>query len=64
MKIIGITYYDGSENIVLKSDSSLLVNRKPLFVPERVTDLQALPCIVLRVSRWCTNKQAIGRRKA
>lgn len=51
MKIIGITYYDGSENIVLKSDSSLLVNRKPLFVPERVTDLQALPCIVLRVSR-------------
>ena len=36
---------------MLKSDSSLLVNRKPLFVPERVTDLQALPCIVLRVSR-------------
>ncbi|MBR0309770.1 MAG: hypothetical protein IJQ97_02680 [Paludibacteraceae bacterium] len=51
MKIIGITYYDGSENIVLKSDSSMLVNRKPLFVPEWVGRLQALPCYVLRVSR-------------
>lgn len=51
MKIVGITYYDGCENIVLKSDSSLLVNRKPLFVPDAVADLQALPCWVLRVSR-------------
>lgn len=51
MKIVGITYYDGAENIVLKSDSSLLVNRKPLFVPEAISDLQALPCRVLRVSR-------------
>ncbi len=48
---MGITYYDGSESIVLKSDSSLLVNRKPLFVPDAVSDLQALPCRVLRVSR-------------
>lgn len=51
MKIVGITYYDGTESIVLKSDSSLLVNRKPLFVPDAVSDLQALPCRVLRVSR-------------
>lgn len=51
MKIIGITYYDGSENVVLKSDSSMLVNRKPLFVPETTSDLQVLPCWVLRVSR-------------
>lgn len=51
LKIIGITYYDGSENVVLKSDSSMLVNRKPLFVPECAHDLQALPCMVLRVSR-------------
>lgn len=29
----------------------MLVNRKPLFVPESVHELQALPCIVLRVSR-------------
>lgn len=48
---MGITYYDGTESIVLKSDSSLLVNRKPLFVPDAVSDLQALPCRVLRVSR-------------
>lgn len=51
MKIIGITYYDGSENVVLKSDSSMTVNRKPLFVPEAISDLQALLCVVLRVSR-------------
>lgn len=51
MKIVGITYYDGEENIVLKSDSSMLVNRKPLFIPEAIQDLQALPCWVLRVSR-------------
>ena len=51
MKIVGITYYDGSENVVLKSDSSMTVNRKPLFVPEAISDLQGLPCWVLRVSR-------------
>ena len=36
---------------MLKSDSSLLVNRKPLFVPDWLHELQALPCWVLRVSR-------------
>jgi len=36
---------------VLKSDSSLLTNRKPLFVPEWCNELCALPCWVLRVSR-------------
>ena len=51
MKIIGITYYDGKENVVLKSDSSMTVNRKPLFVPEAIGDLRVLPCWVLRVSR-------------
>ena len=29
----------------------MLVNRKPLFVPEATSDLQVLPCWVLRVSR-------------
>ena len=51
MKIVGVTYYDGCENLVLKSDSSMLVNRKPLFMPDSTCDLQALPCYVLRVSR-------------
>ena len=36
---------------MLKSDSSMTVNRKPLFVPEVISDLQVLPCQVLRVSR-------------
>ena len=51
MKIVGITYYDGCENLLLKIDSSMTVNRKPLFVPEAISDLQGLPCWVLRVSR-------------
>ena len=51
IEIVGITYYDGTENVVLKSDSSMLVNRKPLFVPERIHALACLPCWVLRVSR-------------
>ncbi len=51
MKIIGLTYCDGEQRLVLKSDSSLLVNRKPLFVPDKITELHALPCWVLRVSR-------------
>ena len=29
----------------------MLVNRKPLFVPEWINELEALPCWVLRVSR-------------
>lgn len=63
MKIIGVTYYDGSANLVLKSDSSMLVNRKPLFVPEAIGDLQALPCYVLRVSRLgkCVAQQFASR---
>ena len=51
MKIVGLTYYAGKESVVLKSDSSLLTNRKPLFVPEGCGELCALPCWVLRVSR-------------
>ncbi len=51
MKIVGLTYYDGSESLVIKSDSSMLVNRKPLFVADTIGDLQALPCCVLRVAR-------------
>lgn len=63
LKIVGITYYDGCENVVLKSDSSLTVNRKPLFVPETINDLQALPCWVLRVSRLgkCIAPRFAGR---
>lgn len=51
MKIAGITYQDGQTNLLLKSDSSLLVNKKPFYVPEDVTRVVAYPCVVLRVCK-------------
>lgn len=51
MKIVGITYWTGAEEMILKNDSCLLNNRKPMFVPEGTKDLRASECIVLRVSR-------------
>lgn len=37
--------------MVLKGDSSLLVNRKPFFIPDWSSDVRMTPCVVLRVSR-------------
>ncbi len=37
--------------MVLKGDSSLLVNRKPFFKPDWTDDVRMNRCIVLRVSR-------------
>ena len=51
MKIVGITYMTGAVEMVLKNDSCLLNNSKPLFVPEWTEDLRATRCLVLRVSR-------------
>jgi len=51
MKIIGFTYVNERTAIVLKGDSSLLVNRKPLFTPDWTVDLRVTPCVVLRVCR-------------
>jgi 2-keto-4-pentenoate hydratase/2-oxohepta-3-ene-1,7-dioic acid hydratase in catechol pathway len=51
MKIIGFTKIDGETKMVLKSDSSLLVNRKPFFIPDWSKDIRMTPCWVLRVSR-------------
>ncbi len=51
MKIIGITYYNGEERIVLKGDSSLLNNKKPFFMPAEHMSLRATRCMVVRVSR-------------
>ena len=51
MKIIGFSQIDGQIKMVLKCDSSLLVNRKPFFVPEWSSDIQMTPCVVFRVSR-------------
>lgn len=51
MKIAGITYLTGREEMLLKNDSSMLTNRKPLFVPDDTVQLGGTMCLVLRVSR-------------
>ena len=57
MKIIGFTNINTATRMVLKGDSSLLVNRKPFFVPDWSNEVNANPCIVLRVSRLGKNIQ-------
>jgi hypothetical protein len=61
MKIVGFSQIDGDVRMVLKGDSSLLVNRKPFFIPDWSTDVRMTPCLVLRVSRMGKN---IGTRFA
>lgn len=51
MKIIGFVDIDGVTQMVLKSDSCMLVNRKPFFAPDHTDDIRVTPCMVLRVSR-------------
>ena len=41
--------------MVLKGDSSLLVNHKPFFIPDWSKDVRMTPCVVLRVSRLGKN---------
>lgn len=55
MKIIGFSKVADEVKMVLKGDSSLLVNRKPFFVPDWSEDIKVTPCIVLRVSRLGKN---------
>jgi len=55
MKIIGFSKVAGEVKMVLKGDSSLLVNRKPFFVPDWSEDVRMTPCIVLRISRLGKN---------
>lgn len=47
MKLVGIT----SDGITLKSDASLLVNKKPFFIPTFAEHFTATPCLVYRISR-------------
>ena len=44
--------------MVLKGDSSMLVNRKPFFIPDWSTDVRMTPCVVVRVSRLGKNISA------
>ena len=51
MKIISFTHINGEVKMVLKGDSSLLVNHKPFFIPNWSENIHMTPCVVLRVSR-------------
>ena len=61
MKIIGFSNIDNTLQMVLKCDSSMLVNRKPFFIPDWSKDVRMTPCAVLRVSRMGKN---IGQKFA
>lgn len=52
---MGFTHIDGHEELLIKGDSALLVNRKPFFMPEDTCRLAAHPCLVLRVSKLGKN---------
>lgn len=58
MKIICFTHSNGIVKMVLKGDSSLLVNHKPFFIPDWSEDIRMTPCVVLRVSRLGKNINA------
>lgn len=51
MKIVGFTYLNGTLRMMMKSDSSLLNQRKPFFLPEEKEEVLCTPCIVIRISR-------------
>lgn len=55
MKIICFSKINGEVKMVLKGDSSLLVNRKPFFIPDWSNDIRMTPCTVFRVSRLGKN---------
>ena len=55
MKIVGFSQIDNEVRMVLKGDSSMLVNRKPFFIPDWSEDVRMTPCMVLRVSRMGKN---------
>lgn len=52
---MGFAHIEGREEMLLKGDSALLVNKKPFFVPEETIRLAAHPCIVLRICKLGKN---------
>ncbi len=66
MKIICLTTADNGNcsavssesplsEIVVKPETALLVNNKPLYIPHFTNDLRALPCLAIRISRLGRN---------
>lgn len=51
MKIVGFANIENGPRMVLKSDSSLMVNRKPFFIPDWSEDMRFTPCVVVRVCK-------------
>ena len=51
MKIIGLTYYFGEEELVVKCDSCLLNGNKPMFIPDHTADLRYVEVVIARISR-------------
>ena len=51
MKIVGFANIENEVKIVLKSDSSLMVSRKPFFIPDWSEQVQYVPCVVVRVCK-------------
>lgn len=51
MKIVGFANIENEVKMVLKSDSSLMVNRKPFFIPDWSNHMLYVPCIVVRVCK-------------
>lgn len=55
MKIIAFTHINGQTEMLLKGDSSMLVNRKPFFIPDGLGEITYAPGVILRVSRLGKN---------
>lgn len=55
MKIMGLTYYRGEQQLLLKGDSALLVNQKPFFIPDCTKQMIAYPALALHVSKLGKN---------
>ena len=51
MKIIGLTYFEGTYRMAMKSDSSLLQGQQPFFLPDWSRQIVAVPCLATRITR-------------
>lgn len=51
MKIAGFTHYEGQYRLVMKSDSSLLNQGKPFFLPAWSNEVVMQHCYVVRICR-------------
>ena len=55
MKIVCISKFNGTIEVDIKPDTAMLVNNKPLFIPNFTNDLRCVPCLLLRINRLGRN---------